>query len=135
MFWECWNGYIRCSQVQKQQVSAALRRSESASQRVVQFSRGTSADTSRQDYSETLVNRTALPVLADSRAASRICMTVTLVSSALRSPWSLILPLSAATRYPRDDRSFSGSEGAVAVRSWDSCANRVRRPSEATVIT
>jgi len=49
-------------------------------------------------YSGSGVSGMDFPVRIESRAASRICMTITLVSSAVRSPLSTILPLSTAVR-------------------------------------
>jgi len=46
----------------------------------------------------TLVSLTVCLVCADSLAASRICVTITFVSSALRSPLSTISPRSTAPR-------------------------------------
>ena len=44
------------------------------------------------------LSRTACPVRADCRAASRICITFTFVSSELRSPFGSSFPLSTAAR-------------------------------------
>ena len=50
--------------------------------------RGSPTRMTARDYLSSLVSRTVFPVRADSRAASRICMTMTLVSKALGAPLS-----------------------------------------------
>ena len=52
----------------------------------------------KEDQSPILDSLTLFPVRADSRAASRICITITFVSSAVKSPFGSNCPRSTAAR-------------------------------------